>query len=351
MSNRNSQLLKAALIALRCSGADRLLAPMTRGIGVILMLHHVCPQEPREFDPNRILKVSPQFLEKLIVGIRELGLELVSLDEAHRRISERSSDKRFACITLDDGYRDNREHAYPILRKHGVPFTIYVASDFADGRAQLWWLALEEVIARVDQLSVDLNGRNHVFRCADAAGKRAAFHTVYWWLRGLDEANARRVVSQLCAEIGFDSELLFRDLLMDWTELRQLSGDPLVTIGAHTKSHYALAKLPREAARLEIVRGLDRMQTMLGKRPEHFSYPYGCEQSAGPREFALAREIGFKTAVTTRKGVIFAEHRDHLTALPRISINGEYQDMRCVSVLLSGAPFPFWNGLKRIVAS
>jgi peptidoglycan/xylan/chitin deacetylase (PgdA/CDA1 family) len=351
MSNRNSQLLKAALLVLRCSGADRLLAPMTGGIGVILMLHHVCPDEPRDFDPNRILKISPQFLETLIAGIRELGFEIVSLDEAHRRITRQAPGRRFACITLDDGYRDNREHAYPILRKHGAPFTVFVASDFADGRGQLWWLALEQVIARVDHLCLEMNGRPRTFRCADAASKRATFHAAYWWLRGIEEAHARQVVRQLCSQVGLDLDSMFGDLLMNWAELRELGRDPLVTIGAHTKSHFALAKLSSEAARSEIVAGLDRMQTMLGMRPVHLSYPYGCEQSAGPREFALARELGFETAVTTRKGVVFAEHGNHLTALPRISINGEYQDMRCVSVLLSGAPFPFWNGLKRMVVS
>ena len=72
------------------------------------------------------------------------------------------------------------------------------------------------------------------------------------------------------------------------------------------------------------------IEAALGKRPQHLSYPVGDPTSAGPREFRIAAELGFKTAVTTRPGVLFPEHRDHLTALPRISLNGEFQQPRYV---------------------
>ena len=73
--------------------------------------------------------------------------------------------------------------------------------------------------------------------------------------------------------------------------------------------------------------------------------------AAGPREFALARSIGFKTAVTTRPGMIFPESADHLTALQRVSLNGNYQDERIIPVLTSGAATAMWNGFRRIDAA
>jgi peptidoglycan/xylan/chitin deacetylase (PgdA/CDA1 family) len=86
-------------------------------------------------------------------------------------------------------------------------------------------------------------------------------------------------------------------------------------------------------------------------RPGHLSYPVGDPTSAGPREFRIAAELGFKTAVTTRPGVLFPEHRQHLMALPRISLNGEHQQMRYVRVLLSGAATAVWNGFRRVNAA
>jgi peptidoglycan/xylan/chitin deacetylase (PgdA/CDA1 family) len=86
-------------------------------------------------------------------------------------------------------------------------------------------------------------------------------------------------------------------------------------------------------------------------RPDHLSYPVGDSTAAGPREFRTAAELGFKTAVTTRPGVLFGEHRAHLTALPRISLNGDYQQLRYVRVLLSGAATAVSNGFRRVDAA
>ena len=93
------------------------------------------------------------------------------------------------------------------------------------------------------------------------------------------------------------------------------------------------------------------IEAALSVRPQHLSYPIGDRSSAGPREFAIAAELGFKTAVTTRPGVLFAAARQCLTALPRISLNGEYQRLRYVRVLLSGSATAMWNGFRRLDAA
>jgi peptidoglycan/xylan/chitin deacetylase (PgdA/CDA1 family) len=107
-----------------------------------------------------------------------------------------------------------------------------------------------------------------------------------------------------------------------------------------------LAKLPEKTVRSEMDLSRTVIEAALGMRPAHLSYPYGDPGSAGPREFAIAAELGFKTAVTTRPGVLFRGHGKHMTALPRISLNGEYQQLRYVRVLLSGAATAMWNGFR-----
>ena len=73
--------------------------------------------------------------------------------------------------------------------------------------------------------------------------------------------------------------------------------------------------------------------------------------AAGAREFLLAAAVGFKTAVTTRPGMIFPENAAHPTALPRVSLNGHYQDARVLPVLTSGAATAMWNGFRRVDAA
>ena len=347
MSRRTTGILKAVLSALHYSGADSMIAPFTRGIGAIFMLHHVSADKPGKFEPNRILKVTPQFLEVVIRQVHASGFEIVSLDEAHYRLVEGDYGKPFVCFTFDDGYRDNFEEAYPIFKRHNLPFAIYVPTDYADGRGDLWWLALEKVILQVDALSMKIDGSLRRLRCGTPAEKDATFHAVYWWLRSIDEVDARGIVRELCNGIDLDADGLCVDLMMNWTEIRQLAADPLVTFGGHTRRHYALAKLTLAEAQAEIEMSVRRIERETGKPCRHFSYPYGDVTSAGPREFALVKELGLKTGVTTRKGLIHPRHAQGLTALPRVSLNGDYQKPRYVKVLLSGAPFAFLNIVQR----
>ena len=93
--------------ALYFSGAHRMLRPLIGGVGAILTLHHVRPPRADAFQPNRLLEVSPAFLEDVIRELRRSSIDLVTLDETHRRLKERDFRRRFVCLTFDDGYRDN----------------------------------------------------------------------------------------------------------------------------------------------------------------------------------------------------------------------------------------------------
>jgi peptidoglycan/xylan/chitin deacetylase (PgdA/CDA1 family) len=346
MSRHGTKLLKAALSAAHFVGADGLLAPFTRGQGVIFMLHQVTPEPVRPFEPNRILKVTPDFLDSVIRQVKQAGFEPIALDDIPERLKPGYDGPPFACFTLDDGYKDNAEHAYPVFKRHNVPFTIYVPTDFADGTGDLWWLVLEHVLARSPSVTIQMDGTIRHLPAETVAEKNAAFDTIYWWLRGLPEDRSRYVVSELAQSIGYDPSGLCRSLVMTWDELRELARDPLVTIGGHTRGHYALGKLPIDEARAEILHSQKRIEAEFGRPCRHMSYPYGCSVSAGRREFELAAEAGMLTAVTTRKGLILQRHARSLTALPRLSLNGDYQDSRYVKVMLSGAPFAVWNAVR-----
>lgn len=348
MSRRRTGLLKGALSALHFTGTDRLLAPLTRGVGVIFMLHSVRPAREDGFAPNRILEVTPEFLEEVIELVVDNGFDVLSLDDVHARLREGEFDRPFAAFTFDDGYRDNRDFAYPIFKRHNLPFAVYVPSDFADGRGDLWWIKLEMAIAACDVIQARVDGVAERFETATRDQKEQVFKRIYWWLRSIPEFETRRFVTELCETHGIDTSTLCRDLIMGWDELRTFARDPLVTIGAHTRRHLALAKLSLSEARLEIEESIRRLERELGRPMRHFSFPYGDETSAGSREFELARELGLQTAVTTRKGLIHERHADLTTSLPRLSLNGDFQSTRYIKVMLSGAPFAFWDMARHL---
>ena len=352
MAGLKSTIIRGGLESLYFTGAHIAFRPFVGGVGAILTLHHVRPPRPGRFQPNRLLEITPRFLTRVVKSLRRSRIDIVSLDEMHRRMTEGDFSRRFVCLTFDDGYRDTLQWAYPILKKAGVPFAIYVPTSFPDRLGELWWLVLEAVIARNSRVGLFIEGRDRKFDCGTVAEKRALFDELYWWLRARPtEKEMRDVVRSLAAYYHVDVAAFCDELCMSWPEIAELAADPLITIGAHTVSHPMLTKLSKEAVRSEMDLSRSVIEAALAVRPAHLSYPIGDRSSAAAREFAIAAELGFKTAVTTRPGVLFPEHNQCMTALPRISLNGEYQRLRYVRVLLSGAATAMWNGFRRLDAA
>jgi peptidoglycan/xylan/chitin deacetylase (PgdA/CDA1 family) len=345
-------IIRTGLEALYFSGAHLMMHPFVAGVGAILTLHHVRPPRPDRFQPNRLLEITPDFLENVVGLLRRSRLDLVSLDEMHRRLTAGDAGRRFVCITIDDGYRDTLQWAYPILKRHEVPFAVYIPTTFPDRLGELWWLAIEAVVARNTRITLLIDGKEEGFDCVTVAEKRHLFNQLYGWVRGFaSEDELRSAVRDLSGRYQVDIRSFCEELCMSWDELAELAADPLVTIGAHTVNHVMLAKVPDKTARSEMEMSRSVIEAALGMRPNHLSYPVGDSTAAGPREFRTAAELGFKTAVTTRPGVLFGEHRVHLTALPRISLNGDYQQLRYVRVLLSGAATAVSNRFRRVDAA
>jgi peptidoglycan/xylan/chitin deacetylase (PgdA/CDA1 family) len=349
LAGRKKAIVRTGLEVLYWSGAHLALRPWLGGVGAILMLHHVRPPRLHAFQPNRLLEVTPAFLDTVLASLCRAQVDIITLDEMQRRLAESDFRRRFVCLTFDDGYRDNAQYALPILRRYDAPFTVYIPTSFPDRLGELWWAALEAVIAAQSRIVLTMDGKDRYFECGEAEEKCALFDAVYWWLRGLDsEEDLRVAVRDLAARYSVDIAALCGELCMTWGEIEELAKDPLVTIGAHTVNHVMLKKTSDAAARNEMAQSAAVIEAALGSRPRHFAYPVGDPTAAGPRDFRLAAELGFATAVTTRPGVLFPEHRDHLTALPRISLNGEYQQLRYAKALMSGAPTALWNRFRRV---
>src|SRR6201991_4434147 len=158
MKQLRSNIIRAGLEALYFTGAHHLFRPIFSGVGSIFMLHHVRPARETAFQPNRHLEITPEFLRTVLSHLRSRGVDIVTMDEIHRRMSERDFSRRFATFTFDDGYRDNRDFALPVMREFDAPFAVYVASDFAEGTGRLWWVALEMVVAKAQAIDVEIGG-------------------------------------------------------------------------------------------------------------------------------------------------------------------------------------------------
>ena len=279
--------------------------------------------------PNRDFYLNLDFLEDLLIYLAANGWDIVTLDEATRRVeADGKLRKKFVNFSVDDCYRDTFEEVVPLFRKHSAPVTLFVTTGIPDATMGLWHVGLEDILVQKDVLILEQGALD----ISTDELKRAAYLTIS---TRFDSPQAEKFYTQICALNGVDSAEIHDRHAISWEMLTKLKDDPLVEIGAHTVSHPHVAALSELSARNELVDCRKRLQEKLGLSINHFAFPFGRAADCGPRDFELAREAGFVTASTTVKGLL--RRSDQLFHLPRNTLNGSHQNMAMVEAHLTGA--------------
>jgi peptidoglycan/xylan/chitin deacetylase (PgdA/CDA1 family) len=335
----STAILRAGFDALYFSGASRLLRPVFGGVGVILALNRICPPWCNPLRPIRKIGPDPRFLAATVNYLRRRRIDIVSPDEVARRLHERDFRRRFACITLDGAYRDHYDSAWPVFKKHGVPFTVFVPTSFPDRLGELWWMAVAAVVAKSTSVILVMDGREQRVDCVSGADKRYLYNGLMQWLlaRGRDE-DIVAFVRDLAARYDVDMAEICERACMTWQQISAFASDPLVTIGAQSVNHPILTKLSPQRVERELQMSRTVIEGAIGIVPKHFAYPFGQREAAGEREFQIARDLGYATAMTMRPEVLTRAHADWPTALPRIALDGDFQRVRYLQVAMSGLP-------------
>lgn len=307
-----------------------------RGRGAIFTLHHVRPPVARVFDPNAHLEITPEFLDAAIAQLQRDGYRFIALDDLPAALADKDNAP-FACFTLDDGYRNNLDHALPVFERHGVPFTVFVTGGFVDRTHTLWWETLADLLSATSRFRFKFGSGVEVLAAESAADKQAVFGRMAGYIHSRDESSAVAALDATALEHGIDAAAIAKALTLDGAGLRRLIESPFASLGAHTISHRAIARLSEDHAAQEIEASAARIEAIAGKRPRSFAYPYGDRPAVSPRDHRLVADLGFTVAVTTMPGTVAAATPLH--ALPRISLNGHFQRPRYVSALASGIPF------------
>jgi peptidoglycan/xylan/chitin deacetylase (PgdA/CDA1 family) len=312
----------------------------SRGAGVILRFERVRSRPAARFQPLKSREVTPRFLDRTIRALKRWNYDIVSIDEVCHRAVTLASRRRFACLTFDGGYKDVMTSAYPVLSRHGVPFTIYVPTAFPDGIAEAWWLALEQVIARESRVSLMMGRQERRFKVAGISEKYQLYDFLSQWMHSLEPSELSAAIKDLCTRYSVDLRALSQEASLDWNDLIALAADPHVTIGSATVNYPILSRLRDAEAFREIAMGRAVAETALRREVRHFAYPFGDGTSWHRRHAKMTEEAGFVSAVSTIPGVVEAEGRTGLHALPRISWDGRQRSLRAMRVILSGTTFP-----------
>ncbi len=311
----------------------------TGGAGVVLRFERVRPRRTAGFQPLRSHEITPQFLDRTIRALKRWKFDIVSMDEVCHRAVTSPTPRRFVCLTFDGGYKDMIASAYPVLSRHGVPFTVYLPTAFPDRLGEAWWLALEEVIARESRISLVVDRKELRFDIAARAEKYQLYEFLWGWMRTLSPPDLSVAINDLCKRYSVDLATLSREASMDWDDLAKLAADPKVTIGSATVNYPVLSNLKDADAQREMTMGRAVAQAAFHRDVRHFAYPFGDRAAFARKHVQMAEEAGLTSAASTISGVVQAEGRTNLLALPRLSWDGRQRSLRVMRVLLSGVAF------------
>ncbi len=310
-----------------------------RGAGVILRFERVRPRRAARFQPLKSHEITPRFLDRTIRALKRWKFDIVSMDEVCRRADTLASPRRFVCLTFDGGYKDIMSSAYPVLSRHGVPFTLYVPTAFPDGIGEAWWLALEHVIAREHRISLVMGREERHFDVPGTTEKYQLYELLFQWMHSLAPSDLSAAIKDLCTRYAVDLAAVTREASLDWSDLATLAADPLVTLGSATVNYPVLSNLRDATALREMTMGRAVAEAAFRRDVRHFAYPFGDRASWRRKHAVMAEEAGFVSAVSTIPGVIEAEGRTSLHALPRIAWDGRQRSLRAMRVILSGSAF------------
>jgi len=285
-------------------------------LGVVYMLHHICEKDAKLIPTNEDLKVSPAFLEKIILRYKRLGFDFVSLDQLNEMIRSGETNRRpFVAFTIDDGYLDNYTNALPVFEKYDVPFAIFVATDFVDKKAILWWDSIEELIMTHESVTTS-DGRT--YPCKTFQQRWNTFRYLRERILNLDQNCLEQGLNKMFAEYGIDWYGPIKEKGMTWSQIKSLADHPLCTIGGHTVSHPSLKNLSEEEAEQEIREGVKRIAQVIQHSVRYFAYPYGTPHEIGVREFRIIERLGIQLAFMAHQGCVTIDNMKHVTCLPRV---------------------------------
>lgn len=273
------------------------------------IFHRVLPKPdpifPDEVDANRF--------DQMLGWITQ-WFNVLPLDEALERLKKNTLPPRSAAITFDDGYEDNFSIALPLLKKHKVSATFFIATGFLDG-GRMWNDSVIEAIRRTERPTLDLTSIGlQVIRVTDIDEKRTAIAKVIGALK-YEQFDTRRTKTDALAELA--GVELPTDLMMNSVQVCEMYAQGM-GIGAHTVNHPILARIDLKSAEQEILNSKLVLEGLINEPITLFAYPNGkLGQDYEPEHATLAKKLGFSGAVATDWGV--ANNKSDLFKIPRFT--------------------------------
>ena len=268
--------------------------------------------------------VSPKRFEQQLQHLARY-YQVIGLDEAidHLR-ADAPLPERAVVITFDDGYRDNYTHAFPLLRKFGMPATFFVVSATLHG-ANFWVAQLQRVLSKcpdVETLVKELAIPNQVLRQLDSTRQELVDHVSAVLNQCQSVAARQALLNRVFDLVGASSdERDSRPFMLTAREIQEMAAAGM-SFGSHTVTHSVLTSLDERSAFDELLESKRHLEEVTGRPVRHFAHPNGHGVINYSQTTArLARQAGFVSACTSIRGMV--DKSKDCFLLPRQNVNDQ----------------------------
>lgn len=287
------------------------LSPAGPGARLSILIFHRVLEQPDPLFPG---EATVQTFDMQMALLKSI-FNVLPLPEAITRLKAGTLPARAAAITFDDGYADNYTHALPILQKHGLHATFFIATAYLNG-GRMFNDTVIESIRRTPLLKLDLSDLDlGIHELGSFPAKAKAIGEILPKIKYLHPNKREDTAAEFSIRAGV--EHLPDDLMMTTAQLQGMHAAGM-EIGGHTHRHPILAKLTAAEAQTEIAQGKKLLEEMLGTRVRLFAYPNGKPGTDYlPQQAEIVRELGFEAAVSTERGA--STISSHMHQLPRFT--------------------------------
>jgi peptidoglycan/xylan/chitin deacetylase (PgdA/CDA1 family) len=279
----------------------------------ILTYHRVDEPSARPYLHPGLISATPTAFEAHMVDIARRA-NPVGLDDLRLAMrGDRQLPDRPVLVTFDDGYEDFAEHAWPRLRRLGIPATLFVSTAYpGEPGRRFWWDRLSHALRTTDRRSLEVDGT--VEDLGSETARLATFKRLRTLVKSTPHEPAMVMVDAWCADLGGPDA---PSGILDWAGLRSLAAEG-VTIAPHTRTHPLLTRVAGESLATEIDGSRVDLHRELGTVPPAFAYPSGAHDDTVVQAVG---DLGFELAFTTLRGLVDLRRPDPLR-LRRINVGG-----------------------------
>jgi peptidoglycan/xylan/chitin deacetylase (PgdA/CDA1 family) len=305
------------------SGVSLLLSKLpSRNLLLVLNYHRIGNPDDDLFDPGVFSATAEQF-NKQISHLKRL-VSLVTLEEAlaftEGTIKERTRHCR-VLLTFDDGYLDNYDIAYPILRSHGVQGVFFLATSLVGSCHIPWWDHIAYLMKTARKRRFSLSYPANLIVDIDGSGLTQSLRAVLSLYKMPENSDSSRFMQQLLEETGGDDPPGSLRRFLNWDEAREMISGGMM-IGSHTHSHHILSQLEPSRQFEELTQSQSILNQELGFKPDVLAYPVGGRTSFSDQTQKAARDAGYRAAFSFYGGTNLQGNTSPYD-VNRIGVDGE----------------------------